>query len=172
MLNTNECASGSTLSSDGKHLTIRNGDRVTIGFKNNFAYPLNVCILNLQPLWGIAQIHPPSKYGEAYETVPPRGRITRTFRFRLPDIKPPAAATDYLKAWVFHEVTAATDLKTLLMPELKADKLDGLPSNRGSNDLARLLATMGIPGRNVEIEENPPPWDTCTLAITVNPAHQ
>ena len=152
-------------------MTITNQDIAGFAFKNKYTLPLNVCILNLQSEWGIEQIVPSDKTGEVYLSVPAGYTESKLFRFKLPKKHKDIQLTDYVKAFVFFNVTASASFSTLCMPKLGQDGSgSSYGDSRGSDDLMTLLETFGLPNRNAhEFEEDPIPWDTTELAFHVKP---
>lgn len=144
---------------------------VTVEFTNKFTNPVSICILNLQPLWGISKILPNSKYGEPFVTIDVKEtRRFKPWKFQIPSqVKTQQMVTDYLLVFVFADKHTATNFNTLLMPELK-DNLVGTPSNRGSDELSKLFAAMGLPQRNViEDDEEVEPWNTALITVNISP---
>jgi len=121
----------------GADAEIRPGDWICLTIRNLAAEPLDVAVLDLQPLWGIRQIHP--LRGD-YQALDGGGEERIALRVSLPD--PIDRGTDRLK--VFATVDA-TRYRWLELPSLgEPDRLDR--PRKARNPLEELFQLLGRGG--------------------------
>ncbi len=114
---------------------LNHGEWAFMRVRNNYKEVLNITVLDLQPDWGISQMHP-ARSG-AFETLDPGRELVLRMRFTLPDGY--QSGIDVIKVFATVEPTSFRwlELPTLDQPQ-SADNLRGVPSN----ELEEILLTF------------------------------
>ncbi|KAI9855857.1 MAG: hypothetical protein M1813_009376 [Trichoglossum hirsutum] len=126
------------LYSASEELIVRDGDTVTIRFRNRFIVPVNFVLFDFQtPLWGIKQLYPPHS---DYETVEPNDIREFDIEMMVPEVLGSVPhVTDVLKAFI---TIQPTSFKALEMPDIIPESGVGVRStlsNCHGDDLWQLL---------------------------------
>jgi hypothetical protein len=131
---------------------------VILRIKNRSPQVLNVTVLDLQPDWGIAQVHP---YNQDYDTLDPDAEVKVRLVAGLPEGY--ETATDLLK--VFATVGPASYKWLELSPLDRPHRPRGVPTNPLEVLMAALTAEQ--PGARTMSPVVPPSHDWSTAQVEV-----
>jgi hypothetical protein len=149
---------------DGSNETaveVKDGDEITIVFENNSHMPVNLTILDLQPLWGITQIYPEVT---DYEEIDPGARRELQLEVTRPPGITSRMTVDTIKAFV---TVDRTSFRALEMDDIDISPDTESPAERhGSISLQSLLDRLLISQGQIH-GSSAGGWETREISVRV-----